>query len=84
MTNETEIHDIENDPAEPGKELRDLIQDCISPQATALIAQTLRRRFYTKVNNQNTITQIRWFIKQLIEVLGGEEELKRLCKEPEL
>ncbi len=53
-----------NDPAEPDNELRDLVQDCISPQAAALLG--------ARPTGDDAVDRgVRWFAGQLAELLGG-------------
>jgi len=67
-----------DDPAEPGKELRDLLQDCMSPHAVAAIASCLQ---INRTNNPDVDRQVRWFHEQLCELLGGHEQQSRLAEE---
>jgi len=67
-----------DDPAEPGKELRDLLQDCMSPHAVAAIASCLQ---INRTNNPDVDRQVRWFYGQLCELLGGHEQQSRLAEE---
>jgi hypothetical protein len=66
------------DPAEPGKELRDLLQDCMSPHAVAAIVSYLQP-CQTKDGAVNK--QVAWFSEQLVELLGGYEQQSRLAEE---
>jgi hypothetical protein len=67
-----------DDPAEPGKELRDLLQDCMSPHAVAAVASCLQ---INRTNNPDVDRQVRWFHEQLCELLGGHEQQSRLAEE---
>ena len=68
----------ENDPAEPAKELRDLLQDCMSPHAVAAIVAYLQP---VRTNNPDVDRQVHWFAEQLVELLGGNEQQNRLAEE---
>jgi hypothetical protein len=59
--------------AEPGKELRDLVRDCISPQAAAVILQAVRQRLEAGIGDIAANDQVRWFADQLVEALDGED-----------
>ena len=66
------------DPASPGKELRDLLQDCMSPQAVASIASHLQG---ARTNDPQVDRQVRWFHDQLCELLGGYKQQALLAEE---
>ena len=70
-----------DDPADAGKELRDLVQDCLSPQAAAVIVQAVRQWLAAGIGDQDVTAQVRWFAEQFIQALGGPEALDRLVKE---
>ena len=69
---------VNEDPAEPGKELRDLLQDCMSPQAVAAIVAYLQP---VATKDPQVNKQVEWFSRQLVELLGGYEEQSRLADE---
>jgi len=66
-----------NDPSEPAKELRDLLEDCMSPQAVAAIAAHLHGIVNTKSESVNR--EVAWFAEQLLEMLGDQYDA--LCEE---
>ena len=68
----------EDDPAEPAKELRDLLADCMSPQAVAAIVAYLQP---VRTNNPDVDRQVHWFAEQLVKLLGGDKEQNRLAEE---
>lgn len=70
-------NDSNNDPAEPATELRDLLQDCMSPQAVAAIAAHLHGIVKTKDEKVNR--EVAWFTDQLLDMLGGM--YSDLCEE---
>ena len=57
------------DPADPGKQLRDLVQGCVSPEAAAVMATAL---LGAKPTGDDAVDRgVRWFAEQLAELLGG-------------
>jgi len=56
-------------PADPGKELRDLVQDCVSPEAAAVMATALLGARPT--GDDAVDCGVRWFAEQLAQLLGG-------------
>ena len=82
----------DRDPAEPAKELRDLVQDCMSPQAVALIAQAIRQRLEAPIGVVDAAVALqqdiaachaRWFAEQLVAALGGEDGYRVALKDIE-
>jgi len=67
-----------NDPADPAKELRDLIQDCMSPEAVAAIVAYLQP---AHCGDEQVDRQVQWFAEQLVEALGGDDAFNRVCDE---
>jgi len=62
-----------DDPADPGKELRDLVQDCVSPEAAAVMATAL---LGAKPTGDDAVDRgVRWFAKQLTQLLGGRDRV---------
>jgi len=58
-----------DDPADPGKELRDLVQDCVSPEAAAVMATAL---LGARPTGDDAVDRgVRWFAEQLAQLLGG-------------
>jgi hypothetical protein len=60
-----------------GDVLRDVL-DSLSPHAVAAIAAYLHP---VRTMDQEVVRQLRWFAELLTEVVGGEEQLNRLCEE---
>ena len=57
------------DPADPGKELRDLVQDCVSPEAAAVMATAL---LGARPTGDDAVDRgVRWFAEQLAQLIGG-------------
>ena len=75
------------DPAEPAKELRDLLQDCMSPQAVAIIAFAVNAHLARGGTTGRTYPlreasqQVDWFQRQLVASLGGQDAYERVCRE---
>mgnify|MGYP006977568949 CR=1 FL=1 len=67
-----------NDPTDPAKELRDLVQDCMSPEAVATIVAYLQP---AHCGDEQVDRQVQWFAEQLVEALGGDDALNRVCDE---
>ena len=76
-------HRETNDPAEPAKELRDLLQDCMSPQAVAWVAKRLGNQLWAGFfpRDKKVAEEVRWLVQRLEEAVGGHEAVERLCKE---
>lgn len=66
------------DPTEPGKALRDLLQDGMSPAAVATIVSYLQP---VATKDPQVNKQVEWFSRQLVELLGGYEQQARLANE---
>ena len=66
------------DPVEPAKELRDLLQDCLSPEAVAAIVAFLQP---VATRDPKVNKEVEWFSRQLVELLGGYEQQSRLADE---
>ena len=58
--------------------LRDVLRDSLSPHAVAAIAAYLQP---VRTMDQEVVRQVRWFAELLTEVVGGEDQLNRLCEE---
>ena len=72
-------HDAwKHDPADPANELRDWMQDCMSPHAVAAIAACLQTN---RTNNGEVDRQVNWFAEQLRKLVGGNEQASRLAEE---
>ena len=69
------------DPVEPAKELRDLLQDCMSPQAVATIAFAVNAHLAHGGTTGRTYQQADWFQRQLVAALGGQDAYERVCRE---
>jgi len=55
--------------ADPGKELRDLVQDRVSPEAAAVMATAL---LGARPTGDDAVDRgVRWFAEQLAQLLGG-------------
>ena len=67
------------DPADPGKELRDLVQDCVSPEAAAVMATALLGARPT--GDDAVDCGVRWFAEQLTELLGGWDRVNDVLAE---
>jgi hypothetical protein len=77
------VGDPVDDPADGGKELRDLVQDCLSPQAAAVIIQAVRQRLAAGIDDQGVTAQVRWFAEQFIQALGGQDGYELALKDVE-
>ncbi len=64
------------DPVEPANALQDLVQDCMSPQAAAVIAMNLRG---VKVKDEGVNREVGWFADTIRNILG--DQYKSLCEE---
>jgi hypothetical protein len=69
------------DPAEPAKELRDLLQDCMSPQAVAVLANAATIQFHRGIKDRSVAIEVKWFAELLTKMVGGGHECYRLCTE---
>ena len=78
-TSKETMHD--EDPVEPGKELRDLVQDCMSPEAVATIAFAVNAHLALGGTTGETYQQLDWFQRQLVASLGGQDAYERVCRE---
>ena len=65
------------DPVEPSVALQDVLQDCMSPEAVAVIAANLHGIVNTK--NDGVNREVAWFTDQLLEMLG--DQYNALCEE---
>ena len=67
----------------PGEtELFEAIKDHMSPEALAAMASYLDTASTTVgTNNPDVNNQVEWFARKLRELLGGDEQHSRLCKE---
>jgi hypothetical protein len=77
-----EFHKAEvgtEDPADPGKELRDLVQDCVSPEAAAVMATALLGARLT--GDEAVDCGVRWFAEQLAQLLGGWDRVNDVLAE---
>jgi len=76
---------VRHDKADDG--LADALRENISPQAVATIVAFLQpQRFGRPDPDEPTASaevnaQVRWFVERLTEMVGGEEQLKRLLEE---
>ena len=71
-----------SDPAVPANELRDLLQDCMSPHAVAWIAKRMGVQLWIgNPRHDQTRQEIKWFAQCLEEAVGGKDAVERLCKE---
>ena len=69
------------DPAEPGNELRDLLQDCLSPQTVAWVAKRLANQLWMGFPRDKKVAEeVAWLVQRLEEVVGGHEAVERLCQ----
>jgi hypothetical protein len=69
------------DPVEPGKALRDLLQDCMSPQGVAIIAFAVNAHLALGGTTGETYRQVDWFQRQVVASLGGQDAYERVCRE---
>jgi hypothetical protein len=69
------------DPSAPGKELRDLLQDCMSPEAVATIAFAVNVHLARGGTTGMAYQQADWFQIQLVALLGGQDAYERVCRE---
>jgi len=68
---------VPEDPA-PEDIFADAIRETLSPRAVAAIAAYLQP---ARTNDPDTDRQIDWFRRMLVEAVGGDDELNRLCDE---
>ena len=73
-------------PEDPKPEdlLTDALRENLSPHAVAAIAAYLQPGFLPvafRATDPAVADQLRWFAELLTEVVGGEDELNRLCEE---
>jgi hypothetical protein len=75
-----EFHkDGTDDPADSGKELRDVVQDCVSPKAAAVMATAL---LGAKPTGDDAVDRgVRWFAEQLAQLLGGWDRVNDVLVE---
>ena len=59
-------------------ELQEAIKDHFTPEAVAAIAAYLEPAC---CGDETVDRQIRWFVDQLVELLGGEEFFRQTCEE---
>ena len=69
------------DPVEPGKALRDLLQDCMSPEAVAVVAFAVNAHLALGGTTGQAYRQADWFQRQLLAALGGQNAYERVCRE---
>ena len=75
-------HDAwKHDPADPANELRDWMQDCMSPQAVATIAFAVHAHLARGGTTGQTYGQVDWFQRALVASLGGQDAYERACRE---
>lgn len=61
------------------KELQDMIRDCVSPEAAAVMAMAL---LGAKPTGDETVDRdVRWFAEQLAECLGGWDRVNDVLAE---
>ena len=87
-TETNEVYDVEirgkkhrvTAPEDPKPEdlLTDALRENLSPHAVAAIAAYLQP---VHTRDPEVVRQVRWFAELLTEVVGGEDELNRLCDE---
>ena len=67
-------------PEDPKPEdlLADALRENLSPHAVAAIAAYLQP---VRTMDPEVVRQVRWFGELLTKVVGGEDELNRLCEE---
>ena len=67
-------------PQDPRPEdmLTDALRENLSPHAVAAIAAYLQP---VRTMDPEVVRQVRWFAELLTTVVGGEDELNRLCEE---
>lgn len=68
---------VPEDP-KPEELLTDALRENLSPHAVAAIAAYLQP---IRTMDPEVVRQLRWFAGLLTEVVGGEDELNRLCEE---
>ena len=59
--------------------MREALRQSLSPKAIATIAVHLRRA--TGSNDDQANREVAWFTKQLVKMLGGNEQHSRLAEE---
>jgi len=62
---------------EPKEVVRDVLKDNLSPEALAVIAAYLQP---ARCEREQVDSQVRWFADQVVEGLGGDDALDRLCE----
>ncbi len=58
--------------------LGDALRDNLSPEAVAAIASWLQP---ARTNDENVDREVRWFVEQLAQALGGWDQQSRLAEE---
>ena len=58
--------------------LADALRECLSPHTLAAIAAYLQP---VRTMDAELVRQVRWFATLLTTVVGGEDQLNRLCDE---
>ena len=61
--------------------LRDVLRDCLSPEAVAVLANALHVQLHAGAGDEDARTQLTWLAEQLVEMLGGEEAYRRALSE---
>jgi hypothetical protein len=68
-----------NETADTGKELRDLVQDCVSPEAAAVMATA---PLEARPTGDDAVDRgVRWFAEQLAQLLGGWDHVNEVLAE---
>lgn len=68
---------VPDDP-DPKEILADALRENLSPHAVAAITAYIQP---VRTMDPELVCQLRWFADLLTEVVGGEDELNRLCEE---
>jgi len=53
--------------------LRDVLKDCLSPEAVAVLANAIHVQVHAGAGSADARTQLTWLAEQLVEMLGGPE-----------
>jgi len=66
--------------------MQNAIRDALSPEAVALATSELAwaakpdRLLLARCDDEDVDMEVRWFAKQLVELLGGQEVWSQVCK----
>jgi hypothetical protein len=56
--------------------LKDALRDNLSPEAVAMLAASIDHEV---VKDEKVASEVKWFRDLLVEMVGGEDEVNRVC-----